>query len=317
MACNRTDCLLLARAPGSDPASAADSISPQPRLTAKQKGKGRASGLDLNLDAGLHAIAGKFGNPSVRQPPNDKPFKQPSANALGKAAALEESILVGLYTQCTETSQKIWKSEKELLMLAEPWMTVQTKILAPRLTALTARKHLEVHVRGTDLPVYSFTWEGYKIAETAASGKGLQPVAIVQNDLILPERPVVQQSMTSVNGRSPTSTIRDALESGLSNNAASECGVTAARPKSIVSVPRNAPIAGQFATVIPRKRAAEETYQGLSQYTRAAADESADATASVHTAHRPINKRFAAPSIASVFQDKPTAAPAAHSNGET
>lgn len=229
---------------------------------------------------------------------------------------MEESILVGLYTQCHETSQKIWKSEKELLMLAEPWMTAQTQILGPRLTALTSRKHLEVHVRGTDLPVYSFTWEGYKIAEAAASAKGLPSIAIAQNDLIPPERPLAEAARSTNAVRSAESPSKDATISNTKTKAYTEPDVATARPKGIVSVPRNAPIAGKFASLIPRKRPMEDTYQGLSQYTRAAAEEAADTTTTSHTGHRPINKRFAAPSIASVFQDKSTSAPVAHSDGE-
>lgn len=314
--CALPPCFSFARDKGSDPLSAADAVYAQPRLTAKQKGKGKAHSNGLGLDAGLHAIAGKFGNAAARQHADHEAPKQPSEQALSKAAAVEEAILVGLYTQCDETSQKIWQTEKELLMLAEPWMTHQTKILAPRLVALTTRKHLEVHVRG-NIPVYSFTWEGFRIAEVSAKHKGLPAIKIVQNDLMVPE---VQAPAPAHHSASAVTSAGKSSTSNARPPEVVEATNAITRPKGIVSVPRNAPIAGNFATIVPRKRAApviEDTYQGLSQYTRAAAEEAAEPVGAPAVTHRPVNKRFAAPTVASVYRDKPAAPPATHSDGKS
>lgn len=298
--CKKCTCL------GSDPLSSADALEPPPRLTAKQKGKGKArpSG-SAGIDLGLQAIAGKFGNGhAARQNEQHQVPRQTSAQGLCKAAAIEEAILVGLYTQCHEMSQKIWKNEKELLTLAEPWMTSPTKVLGARLLALTTRNHLEGHVRGNDLPVYSFTSAGYDAAQRAACAKGLPAIEIVQNDLFTPESHAAQPiRMSETITASPTV----------------ETSHAPARPRGIVSVPRNAPVPGNFATLIPRKRAApavQDTYQGLSQYTRAVAGDAAETTAVPTITQKPVNKRFTAPTIASVFHDQPTATPEAHSNSK-
>ncbi|KAK9894771.1 hypothetical protein P389DRAFT_212495 [Cystobasidium minutum MCA 4210] len=314
------DSLQSSSGSSSDPASAADLAYTGPRLTATDKGKGRAQEYNPRIDERLHALAGIFGNPAfARQRQEESLPKHPSRDALSKAAAVEEAILVGLYTQCHETSQKTWKSEKELLMLAEPWMTHQTKVIGPRLMALTNRKHLDCHMRDT-IPVYSFTWEGYCSAQTSAAQKGLPAIAIVQNDLVVPSpapvAPVTKPTLPKVPSQRHTKLAKPAHAA--TRIAVEEEAVSIPHPQGIVSVNRNAPIAGNFATIVPRKRQAaalEETYQGLSQYTRAAVEESTDnALAAPLISHKPINKRFAAPTIASVFQDKPVAAPVTHSD---
>lgn len=127
----------------------------RPIVTATDKGKGKAREYHPRVDERFLEIAGIFGNPAfVGQRREDSVPKQPSREALGKAAAVEDAILVGLYTQCHETSQKTWKSEKELLMLAGPWMTHPTAVSGPHLIALTSRKHLECHMRD-NIPVYT------------------------------------------------------------------------------------------------------------------------------------------------------------------
>lgn len=240
---------------------------------------------------------------------------------MGKAAAVEEAILVGLYTQCHETSQKTWKSEKELLMLAEPWMTHHTTVLGPRLIALTSRKHLDCHMRD-NIPVYSFTWEGYCSAQDSAAQKGLPAINIVQNDLVAPSVPQVAPT-TKVARKRAAVTMHSTImspEELVAKLRGSEQGNAIPRPQGIVSVNRDAPALGNFATIVPRKRpasAVEETYQGLSQYTRAAADEASDAQPAPAVTHKPVNKRFAAPTIASVFQDKTVIAPVTHSDGKS
>lgn len=325
-------CDLRARA-GSDPISAADAVRTIPGFTAKQKGKGKATIFNPREDAALQAVAGRFANPAfarAHQAESNVP-KQPSAEALHKVAAVEEAILVGLYTQCHETSQKIWKTEQELLILAEPWMTHQTSVIAPRLIALTSRKHLEMHFRGND-PVYSFTWAGYCSAQQYAQGKGLPAIEITRNDLTVPQVLAPQTSVTQ--GKAiPIADLHDSVTLAPANTVRQHATKQVkqmqtvpvpapsiiARPSGIVSVNRSAPAAGNFTTILPRKRpaAVEESYQGLSQYTRSAAEAIAgEAAPAPAVTHRPINKRFAAPSIASVFQDKPVTAPAAHSDGK-
>jgi hypothetical protein len=85
-----------------------------------------------------------------------------------------------------------------------------------------------------------------------------------------------------------------------------------------VAVNRNAIPAGVYQTLIPQKRAAariEENYQGLSQYTRAVAEEQGNndaAAAQPLLAHRPVNKRFASATVASVYKDKPVNAGSTH-----
>jgi len=215
-------------------------------------------------------------------------------------------------------SQKIRKSEKELLMLAEPWMTHPTKVLAARLAALTARKHLDVHVRGSDLPVYSFTWVGFGVAQAAACDKGLPAIKIVQNDLVAEEENATEAARTSTASTTSATARKDVIiPQTTTQTIPVEVNQAIARPKGIVSVHRNGPVARNFATIAPRKRPApsiEDTYQGLSQYTRAAAQD-ADESIAMPVSHRPINKRFAAPTVASVFHDKPTSVSEAHSDG--